>query len=95
MRSLTTPSLVALSVALLLASLSLVTWRQSRARAGLARLDEIERERSLAESELAELRGRVQHLESRSRVVSAGRELGLHIPAASEIQLLRRPGGLP
>lgn len=91
--SLSTPSVVALAVALLLASLSLVTWRQSRAFEGLAVLDRVQRDRSLAEAELSELHRHLQYLESRGRVVPEARErLGMHTPDASEIVLL--PGDL-
>lgn len=90
MRKLTVSGLVALAVALLLASLSLVTWRQSRALEALATLDGIRRERSLAEAEVTELTRRIQHLESRTRVVSEARErLGMHVPGDDEIVHLR------
>lgn len=91
---LSTPSLVALAFAGLLASLSLVTWRQSRALEALAELDRLQRERSLAESDLTELNRHIQFLESRGRVVPEARErLGMHSPAASEIVWL--PGDAP
>lgn len=93
-RSLTTSSLVALGVAALLAALSLVTWRQSRALESLAELDGIRRERSLARAELSELNRHVQHLESRARVVPEARaRLGMHVPSDDEIVHLR--GDLP
>lgn len=83
---LSTPALVALAFGVLLASLSLVTWRQTRALEALADLDRLTRDRSLAESELTELHRRIQYLESRGRVVPQAREeLGMHTPAASEI----------
>lgn len=83
------PSRVALAVAFLLASLSLVAWRQSRAFETLATLDELRRETSLARAERAELVRRIRHLESRGRVVPAARErLGMHLPDASEIVYL-------
>jgi cell division protein FtsL len=73
----------------LLSSLVLVAWRQSRALEALAELDEVRRERALAESERAELERRIESLESRARVVPAARtRLGLRTPEAGEIVLL-------
>jgi cell division protein FtsL len=87
---LTATGLLVLALVALLAALSLVTWRQSRALEALASLDTIQRERSLAQSEVEELTRRIQVLESRTRVVAEARErLGLHVPADDEIvQLL-------
>lgn len=88
------PSRVALAVAFLLAALSLVAWRQSRALETLAALEEIRRETSLARAERTELIRRIRHLESRGRVVPAARErLEMHLPDASEIVYL--PGDAP
>ncbi len=88
-RSWGTPSLLALGFAGLLASLSLVTWRQSRAFEALAALDEVQRESSLARSEQTELERRIQRLESRTRVSTiAAERLGMHQPDASEMVLL-------
>ena len=88
------PSLLALGLGGLLASLSLVTWRQSRAFEVLADLDEVRHDLSLAESEETELRRRIQGLESRSRISRVARELlGMHKPEASELVLLT--GNLP
>lgn len=81
--------LTALSVAALLAALSLVTWRQARAREALVELDRLEREISLVDSERSELVRRLQTLESRSWIVPAARErLGMRTPRADEIVLL-------
>jgi cell division protein FtsL len=91
-------SLTALAVALLLASLSLVTWRQSRALEALADLDALQRQISLVEADRAELQRRIQVLESRSRVVQDARErLDMRTPRAEEIVLLPStvPGGSP
>ena len=86
MGRLTASALVAVALVLLLASLSLVTWRQSRALESLAALDSIRRERSLAEAEVTELTRRIQHLESRSRVVADARaRLDMHVPSDDEI----------
>ena len=82
-------SMVALATAALLASLSLVTWRQARAMESLEKLDGIRRELSLGESERADLLSRVRVLESRGRVVPEAREeLGMRMPDASEIVIL-------
>ncbi len=89
MRSLPTPSVVALAVAGLLAALSLVTWRQSRALSDLAELDRVRQERSVAEAEVGELQTIVHFFESRRRVVPEARErLGMHVPADWEIVTL-------
>ncbi|HZD04479.1 MAG TPA: hypothetical protein VE173_06165 [Longimicrobiales bacterium] len=89
-----TPSLVALAFAALLASLSFVTWRQGRALEDLAELDQVRRERSLAEANRVEVQRRIQVLESRGRVASeARRRLEMHTPASSEIVYLA--GGEP
>lgn len=83
------PSFVALAVAALLAALSLVAWRQSRALEALAELDHVRRETALVMAERLELQRRIRHLESRPRVVSEARErLGMHTPDASEIVIL-------
>ena len=82
-------SMVALATAALLASLSLVTWRQARAMESLEQLDGIRRELSLGESERADLLSLVRVLESRGRVVPEAREeLGMRMPDASEIVIL-------
>lgn len=94
MRTLSGTSRVALAVAALLASLSLVAWRQGQALETLAELDRVRRDRTLASVEAEELRARIQHLESRSRMVPVARErLGMEMPAASRIIYL--PGDIP
>ncbi len=83
-----------LAVAALLAAMSLVIWRQTRAREALVELDTLRREISLVQAEKGELERRIQNLESRGRVVPAARErLGMHTPGAGEIILL--PGDAP
>ncbi|MEQ8330464.1 MAG: hypothetical protein RJQ04_18620 [Longimicrobiales bacterium] len=78
-----------LAVAVLLGSLGLVTWRQSRAFETLARLDEIRSRTSLAVAERVELERHVQWLESRGRVVPAARDrLDMHTPDASELVII-------
>ena len=86
---------LALAFALLLASLTLVVWRQGRALEDLRTLDRTRAQRALAESERAALLGRIQHLESRARVVAVATErLGMRIPAAGdEIVILLRGSG--
>jgi cell division protein FtsL len=82
-------SWTALVVAALLASLSLVTWRQARVREALEELDHLRREISLAEAERSNLEQRIQMLESRSRVVPEARErLGMKTPGSAEIIIL-------
>lgn len=86
MKRLSRPSLVALAVAALLASLTLVTWRQSRALEALADLDHARSEVSMAIAERDELARRIQRLESRAHVIEeAARRLGMRTPEASEI----------
>lgn len=73
----------------LLASLWLVTWRQSRAFEELAQLDEIRRQTSVAEAERVDLERSIQVLESRARVVPEARDrLGMHIAASTELVIL-------
>ena len=79
----------AFAVTSLLSSLWLVTWRQSRAFEGLAALDEIRREMSVAEAERVDLERVIQVLESRARVVPEARDrLGMHIAASNELVIL-------
>ncbi len=88
-RSWATLSLAALGFAGLLAALSLVTWRQSRAFEALAELDRLEKSLSLAESERTELLRLIQGLDNRTRISSVAQErLGMHRPDASEMVLL-------
>ncbi len=78
-----------LAVVVLLTSLGLVTWRQSRALEALAELDHTRRQASVAAAERVELERRIQVLESRGRVVPAAREhLGMHTPDATELVIL-------
>jgi cell division protein FtsL len=86
------PVLTALAVAALLAALSLVTWRQARAREALVELDRLQREISLVQAHRSELERRLQTLESRGWIVPTARaRLGMRPPHADEIVLL--PGG--
>jgi cell division protein FtsL len=82
-------SRTALCVSALLASLSLVAWRQSRAMEVLEEVDRARKEIALARAEQAELNRRIQYLGSYGRVVSdARRRLRMHVPDASEQVLL-------
>lgn len=82
-------SMVALATAALLASLSLVAWRQARALEALEVLDRYERELALGQAEESDLTSRIRILESRGRVVPEAREeLGMKMPDASEIVYL-------
>lgn len=77
------------TLALFLASLGFVTWRQSRALETLAELDELRRRASVARARVVELDREVQVLTSRARVVPAAREhLGMHTPDGSELVIL-------
>lgn len=81
--------LATVSVGLLLAALSLVTWRQSRAHEALGMLDELRSEISLVTAERNELENQIRRLESRGYVVPAAEErLGMYAPTAAEIVLL-------
>jgi len=79
----------ALAFAALLASLSLVVWRQSRALEALRALEAVRSERAVVEAERVDLGRRMQKLESRSRVVrAAGERLGMRVPGGAEIVIL-------
>jgi len=82
-------SLVALAVAALLASLSLVAERQVKALDTMDRLDSLRREWSLEVSEAEELGRRIRQLESYGRVVpEAESRLGLHRASGEEVVTL-------
>jgi cell division protein FtsL len=80
---------LALAFALLLAALSQVVWRQSRALDVLRALDDARSERAYAEAERTVLLRRMQVLETRSRVVrAAGERLGMRVPSHTDIIIL-------
>jgi cell division protein FtsL len=80
---------LALAFAALLASLTLVIWRQSNALTVLRSVDQMRGARVIAEAERSELVRRIQTLESRTRVVADARDrLGMHVPSANEIVIL-------
>jgi cell division protein FtsL len=81
----------AVTIALLLAALSTVTWRQARAREALAELDRLRRDVSLVTAERNQLTNQIQVLESRGRVVPEARaRLGMRTPDGGEIVWLAR-----
>ena len=85
---------VALAFAALLASLSLVVWRQSRAHEVLRELDAVRSARAVLESERAVLAARSQQLESRARIKAVVEEWwGMRVPASGELVtlLVREP----
>lgn len=80
---------LAIAFALLLGSLSLVVWRQSRALELLRDLDQTRTARAIAEADRSELTRRIEYLESRARVVGAAAlQLGMRVPSADEIVIL-------
>jgi cell division protein FtsL len=79
----------AVTLAVFLASLGFVTWRQSRALETLAELDELRRSTSVARAQMVELDREIQVLSSRARVVPAARDrLDMHTPDGSELVIL-------
>ena len=79
----------AVTLAVFLASLGFVTWRQSRALETLAELDELRRATSVARAQVVELDREIQVLTSRARIVPAARErLDMHTPDGSELVIL-------
>ena len=80
---------LAVTFAVLLASLGFVTWRQSRALETLAGWDELRRQVSVARAQVVELDREIQVLTSRARIVPEARErLGMHTPDGSELVIL-------
>lgn len=80
---------VALVVAFLLTSLSVVAWRQGRALGVLSELDEVQSEIGLARSEASELERETRVLQSRARIVAdAAERLGLLRPEG-QVRVLR------
>lgn len=89
MKALTGTSLVALAVAALLASLSLVSWRQRQALLTLERVDSLKHECTLERATLDELETRLLQLESWPWVSrEAERRLGMRKAGSSDIILL-------
>lgn len=81
--------LLALGFAVLLASLSAVIWRQSRALDAQRAAEALREDSSLLEARRAQLTHRIRELESRERVVAVAQaRLDMHVPASDEIVLL-------
>jgi cell division protein FtsL len=82
---------VALAFAALLAALTSVVWRQSRALEELRVLDEVRSERAIREAERATLMASIQTLEGRARIRRvAETQLGMRVPTAEDLVTLRR-----
>lgn len=80
---------LALVIAALLGSLSLVVWRQSRALETLRSVERVHRERAVLEAERTRLSRRISELESRSRVARLARErLSMRLPTSEELVIL-------
>ena len=76
-------------LALLLASLFVVTWRQTRGLALETELRQLETRRALAAAEKVERERRIETLRSRARVVRVARDrLGMHVAVGDEIVFL-------
>jgi cell division protein FtsL len=74
---------------LLLVSLLMVTWRQTRGLALEGGLRELESERAVTETERVELVRRIEELRSRARIVRVARDrLDMHLPREDEIVFL-------
>jgi cell division protein FtsL len=74
---------------LLLGSLTLVVWRQSRALEMQRALEAVRRERVVEESRRSALLRRVEQLESRTRVsAAASSRFGMRLPSGEEIVIL-------
>ncbi len=74
---------------LLLAALSLVTWRQTQGVAMEQALRELEAQRAIAEADRVTTARRVEELRSRRRILRVARErLGMHVPSDGEIIFL-------
>lgn len=74
---------------LLLAALSLVTWRQTRGVEMERALRELETERGIAEAERVAAVRRVEELQSRARVLAVARDrLGMTLPTDDQIVFL-------
>jgi len=77
---------------LLLGSLLLVTWRQTRGVALERALHDLAATRAVAEAEAVRLTRRIEELRSRSRVLRVARDrLGMRLPEAAEIVFLPAP----
>lgn len=85
----TTLGRTAVTLAVFLGSLGLVTWRQSRTLETLAELDAVRQRASVASAQVVELDREIQVLTSRAHVVPEARSrLSMHTPDASELEIL-------
>jgi len=76
---------IALAIVLLLASLSLVTWRQARARAVFQVLDSVRGSQEVLRAEIRALEIEITRLEGRNRVEAAAEaRLGMHRSTTEE-----------
>ena len=85
---------VAVTFAVVVASLGFVTWRQSRAFEVHLELDELRGRVAVARAERIDLERSIQALQSRSHVVPVAiARLGMHMPDGSEQVFLRAEEG--
>lgn len=81
-------------LALLLCSLFVVTWRQTRGLELEDAMRELESRRALVDAERVDLVRRIESLRSRARIVRVARErLGMHLAVGDEIVFLPAAGG--
>jgi cell division protein FtsL len=83
----------AITFAVLMWSLGLVTWRQSRALEANRTLDDLRRHVSVARAERVEIDRGIQTLRRRVRIVMEAEAMGMHTPDATEQVFLSAAGG--
>jgi len=83
----------AITFAVLMWSLGLVTWRQSRALEANRTLDDLRRHVSVARAERVGIDRGIQTLRRRVRIVTEAEALGMHTPDATEQVFLSAAGG--
>jgi cell division protein FtsL len=83
----------AITFALLMCALGLVTWRQSRAFEANRVLDDLRRQVTVARAERVEIGRDIQTLRRRARIVMEAEALGMHTPDATEQVFLSAAGG--
>ncbi|MGY8779019.1 MAG: hypothetical protein ACKVIN_12980 [Longimicrobiales bacterium] len=82
----------AITFAVLMVSLGLVTWRQSRALEANRTLDDLRRHVWVARAERVEIDRGIQALRRRVRIVMEAEALGMHTPDATEQVFLSAAG---
>ena len=82
----------AITFAVLMVSLGLVTWRQSRALEANRTLDDLRRHVLVARAERVEIDRGIQTLRRRVRIVMEAEALGMHTPDATELLFLSAAG---